>query len=178
MGWLTLAKGVLKGIPWWVWALLAFAIFYRMTVGIHNGWIEDLKETSYKSGWDARDAAAKAAVAKAEGEARRLAVELRSRTDEENRRTAGAADALRVRGPGAARCPRPAATAPSRHEPAGGGAVPPAGGVPDEDWIALPYLYAVNQAELCDFNRTEVLAWRDFYAGLTKAWASESTTTR
>jgi hypothetical protein len=106
-----------------------------------------------------------------------ISKQVRNRYDEQARSIAAGADALRVRGPGAARC------GPLDHSglPAGaGGHASPAGPgddavpqVPDRDraeLIAMPFAGAVGFAEQHDLNRAEDLAWREWYDRQFKAW--------
>jgi hypothetical protein len=99
---------------------------------------------------------------------RKIADEIRKRTDEENRRIAADADGLRLSGPGRARACAPAA--PGGRQPASG--KPDAAGpeMPSDDSAAVPWNWLVQRAETNDLNRAEVLAWRDWYDRLLKQW--------
>jgi hypothetical protein len=105
--------------------------------------------------------------AKARGD--QLAKELRSKTDEANRRIAGDAGTLRVSGPGKARCPAVPA-APGGSEPRSG--KPDAAGpeVPPENLAAVSWPWLVHRAEQADLNRQEVLTWREWYDKMVKDW--------
>jgi hypothetical protein len=99
----------------------------------------------------------------------KLTREIRNRTDEENRRIAGDADAVRLRGPGKAVC-RAAPAAASGHEPVGGNGDASRPQVPSDDRAAVPWEWLTDRAEQSDLNRAEVLAWRDWYRRLVESW--------
>lgn len=105
----------------------------------------------------------------AEARGKQLARQIKDRTDEENRRIAGDADAVRVRGPGKAVC-RPAPAAASGHQEAGrnGDAAGPQ--VPSDNRAAVPWGWLTDRAEQADLNRAEVLAWREWYSRLVDSW--------
>jgi hypothetical protein len=105
--------------------------------------------------------------AKARGE--QLAKELRSKTDEANRRIAADADTLRVSGPGKARCSAVSA-GPGGSEARSG--KPDAAGpeVSPDDRAAVPWPWLVQRAEQADLNRQEVLTWREWYDKMVKDW--------
>lgn len=110
--------------------------------------------------------------AKANALNRSIAEQMRKRNDEQARRIAVAADGLRLRGPGAARCTvvagLPAApggrVTPDRPAYAAGSRVPPG------DRAAVPWSWLVERAEQADLNRAEALAWRDWYARFKAEW--------
>jgi len=98
----------------------------------------------------------------------KIAAEIRRRHDEEARRIAAGADALRVSGPGrAAACP-PAT--PGGHQPPGGAGNAPGPEMPPGDRAAVPWQWLVARAESADLNRSEVLAWREWHARLNAEW--------
>jgi hypothetical protein len=106
----------------------------------------------------------------------RISSALRSQNDEENRRIASDADAVRLRGPGKAACasdPRISAAA-SGSQQARGPARTPLARVPYPEWeqlIGMPFAPTVAYAEQHDLDRAEVLAWRDWYKKQSEAWA-------
>lgn len=95
--------------------------------------------------------------------------DIRKRTDEENRRTHSDGDALRLSGPGKAVCPS-APASPGGHEPQSG--KPDAAGpqVPTGDSAAVPWPWLVQRAEQADLNRSEVIAWREWYERVKAEW--------
>jgi hypothetical protein len=99
----------------------------------------------------------------------KLTQDIRNRTDEENRRIAGDADALRVSGPGKAAC-RPAPAASGEHEPGRGNGNAPGPQVPPDDSAAVSWGWLTDRAEEHDLNRAEVLAWREWYRKLVESW--------
>jgi hypothetical protein len=105
----------------------------------------------------------------AEARGKQLARQIKDRTDEENRRIAGDADAVRLRGPGKAVC-RAAPAAASGHEPVGGNGDASRPQVPSDDRAAVPWGWLTDRAEQSDLNRAEVLAWRDWYRRLVENW--------
>ncbi len=173
MTWILAARAFLKRIPWQWWLAIAIAIALVIGVAKHGSAIEDLKTTSFNAGYAKAVADGKATAERRAAADAAIANQLRSKVNEQNHIIARAADDLRVRGPGKARCANPA-TVPA----AAGGRVAPGGAtdgaaarVPDEDWIALPYGWTVDQAELADLNRAEVLIWREWHRKLTEEWA-------
>jgi hypothetical protein len=112
---------------------------------------------------------------RAEQAATTISKEVRTRYDQEARSIAAGADALRVRGPGAARCgPVDRAGVPAgsggRQSPGRGSDDPLAAMPPGEGLAAVPWAELVDRAERGDLNRSEVLAWRDWYDRQVKAW--------
>lgn len=114
---------------------------------------------------------------KADALGRDVSALVRSINNETNLLIARRADAVRVRGPGAAICPGaagPAAAAGGRDAP-GGGADAGVDRLPYPAWeplIAMPFAELVDRAERCDLNRAEAIAWRDWHKQLTAAWAA------
>jgi hypothetical protein len=105
----------------------------------------------------------------AEAAGKRISEQLRKQTDEENRRIAGDAQSLRVSGPGRAVCrPAPAASGGSQAGRGNGNAAGPP--LPPADSAAVPWPWLVQRAEQADLNRTEVLAWREWYRRLVESW--------
>jgi hypothetical protein len=106
-----------------------------------------------------------------------ISKEVRTNYENQTRSIAAGADALRVRGPGAARCgPVDRAGVPAGaggRQVAGGPGDATVGALPGEarvELIAMPFPGAVGFAEQHDGFRAEVLAWRDWYGRQSKAW--------
>jgi hypothetical protein len=100
----------------------------------------------------------------------RISKQLKDKNNEDNRRIAGDAESLRVRGPGAALC-RPAPAAPSGRiavtakPDAAGPALPPA------DSAAVPWPWLIQRSEEHDQLLAEVEAWRTWHDEVLKVWS-------
>jgi hypothetical protein len=103
-----------------------------------------------------------------------LAQAIREKNDEESRRIAADADALRVSGPGKAVCRSPGlAGGPSGYVEAGGSRAAAVDTLSDSqgiDLIGLPFAGAVAGAEQADLNRAEVIAWREWWTRFDVQW--------
>lgn len=167
--------GILKMIPRWLWILLAVAAAVLFAVHWHSGKIEDLRSTSFQAGYAKAVADGKQRVHVVEHQSETVSSEERKTAHEEIERNGRAADALRVRGPGAAACVNPGLPVGAGGSGAiGGRADDPLAGVPGGErqrLIALPFAETVDRAEIADANRTEVLAWRQWHDRLTEMWA-------
>lgn len=119
---------------------------------------------------------ARALERKANDLGRKISNRIRSKTDEDNRRIAGTADTLRVRGPGQATCPGGARVPAGAGRPQSPGGQPDAAGpqMPADELAAVqaavPWPWLVDRAEQCDLNLTEVTAWRSWYVQQSAAW--------
>ena len=123
---------------------------------------------------------ANAAYARVEDKALKIAAEavavtakIRSKTDEQSRAIVRDAAVIRVSGPGRAACPvaTPARTSgPVEADRPADVAAPV---LPTEDRAAVPWTWLVDQAEQCDLNRAEALAWREQRAEQVKAYEAE-----
>jgi hypothetical protein len=104
----------------------------------------------------------------AEKQTAQISKQLRDRTDEENRRIAGDADTLRLRGPGKAVCPA-FPSGPSNGE---GPTKPDVAGpaLPPDDRAAVPWGWLVQRSEEHDQLLNEVRAWRDWHEQVLKVW--------
>lgn len=111
-------------------------------------------------------------AAKADAMNSKIAAAMREKNREENARIAATADALRLRGPGAARCAAVAGIprAPGRHDPSGWFGDVAGSPMPAEDSAAVPWGWLVGRAEEHDLDRAEVLAWRDWYVRFSAEW--------
>lgn len=103
----------------------------------------------------------------------KLAAQMRSKNDEEAAAIRSDAGAVLVRGPGAARCAPVAGLAGTSGRSVAAGGKPDAAGsqVPPDDRAAVPWPWLVDRAEQADLNRSEAIAWRDWYARFTAEWA-------
>jgi len=108
----------------------------------------------------------------AEKQTAQISKQLRNRTDEENRRTAGDADTLRLRGPGKAVCPTlptaPGNGASSANPDVTGPALPP------NDRAAVPWGWLTDRAQEHDQLLNETTAWRQWYQEVLKVWPKSS----
>jgi hypothetical protein len=169
---------MLKRVPRFVWVALAIAVLLFAGFKLHQREAGEAIAAAEKRGADASDmrwqgqlAAARLEAAQwraqAEDRQRRINQQLKERHDEKVRANAALADALRVRGPGAAaaRC-RPldpaslSAAAGGRRQaaPAADAAGPP---MPAADGLAVvPWEWLVRRAEQFDELLSEAMTWR------------------
>jgi hypothetical protein len=105
----------------------------------------------------------------AEKQTAQISKQLKDRTDEENRRIAGDADTLRLRGPGKAVCP-PVSTAPSEHQQAAPKPDVTGPSLPPDERAAVPWNWLVQRAQEHDELLNEVQAWRDWHDQVLKVW--------
>jgi len=108
----------------------------------------------------------------AEKQTAQISKQLRDRTDEENRRIAGDADTLRLRGPGKAVCPA-LPSSPGGHEQAAPSADAPLAQLPDTrgpQLIALPFDDTIRFGKSYDELLNENKAWRDWHDQVLKVW--------
>lgn len=163
-------------VPVWLrWTLLALLI---AAAGLwwHRHAAHKAIAAAEKRGADAAYAnVAKQAselASKADTLNRSLSAKIRSRTDEETRRIAADADALRLRGPGAARCaavaslPRSA----SGHVEAAANADAAGPALPPDDFAAVPWGWLVNRSEEHDALLAEVKGWRSWHETFKREW--------
>jgi hypothetical protein len=160
MTWLA-ARAFLGRVPKAVWIAIAVALVLWLGVRWYNGQIRDAEKRGADRAYAEVEKKARALEAKANATADKI----RSKTDEQARAIAADADTLRVSGPGKARaCPIPAPA--SRREAADGKPDAPGPEVPSDDRAAVPWQWLVQRAEVCDLNRNEVLAWREWHEKL------------
>jgi len=108
----------------------------------------------------------------AEKQTAQISKQLRDRTDEENRRIAGDANALRLRGPGKAVCPG-VPTAPGGHKQAAPSSDAPVAQLPNTrgaELIALPFDDTIGFGKSYDELLNENKAWRDWHDQVLKVW--------
>lgn len=169
-------KTFLGRIPRTAWIALAVIAILALGTCAHKRAVKKFGNERYAAGVAYEQARlekkAKELKAKADAMTGKITTQLRTKHDEKVVVITRAADDLRVRGPGKASCPgNPGIPASSgRSDAASGRTDAPATGLPEQDRIALPFGYAVNQAEVCDLNRTEVLTWREWHKQQSEAW--------
>lgn len=151
---------------WMLVAALAFAWHW------HHGKVKAADRAGYSRAMGEVEGKAIALKTKIDTLTTKISTELRSRNDEENRRIARDAGALRLRGPGKAACP-----AGARLPSGSGGYISPGGlgdaagsQVPDRDRAAVPWGWLVDRAEEHDADRAEVVTWREWYRKMVAAW--------
>lgn len=176
-------KDVLGNVPPWLWKALAVVAALGALWWWHASTVSDAREEGRLAGrqaeaarWQAAfDTAHKAALdwrTAYMGTAETLNTERKARYAADLRAIAASADALRLRGPGAAAAPRcrpgaGLAAAASAGGPDGPGrpADAPLAPLPDEEPMAiLPWAGVTRFAEQHDALRAEVLTWRAWYA--------------
>lgn len=185
--WATLS-GVAQAIPPKVWLVIAVLAALGGAWWWHTSTVTAAYNKGYATAVVKRDAQWSAAFAKMNAAAEawrdnfdkrgaRLAAEIGARHAQELRANAALADALRLRGPGrAAACFNPGGGAglsasPGGHDAPGGAADAGVAGLPDETPMAiLPWPELIQRSEDADADRSEVIAWRDWFARNKKAW--------
>lgn len=154
-------RAFLGRVPRAVWIALAVTLVLWLGTRWYHGQIKDAERRGADQAYAAIAKKARALEAKANV----IADKIRSKSDETARAIAADADVIRVSGPGKARCS--AVPAPARgHEATSGQSSPAVDQVPDGrgiDLIALPFAPTIGLGEVCDLNRGEVLAWREWY---------------
>lgn len=167
----------IKAVPRSVWIVLAVIAILLLGTCAHKRAVKKFGDERYAAGVRDEDERitkkALAIKAKADAASAKISAAFKEKNNEENRSIARSADNLRLRGAGKSACP-----AYSRVASGPGGPIAPGGakgasatGLPVEDRIAVPFGWAVDQAERCDMNRAEVLAWRSWHEAQSKAWA-------
>ena len=167
----------LKRIPRGVWIALVVVAILALGTCAHKRSVKKFGEERYAAGVKAEgERIAKQAAemkAKADAASSKITTDLKAKHDEKVIVITRDADTLRLRGAGKASCPGnpgvPSGSGGSGQ--ASGRTDAPPTGLPIEDRIALPFAYAVNQAEVCDLNRQEVLTWREWHKQQSEAWA-------
>lgn len=168
----TRLGSALGKVPRWLWIALAI-VFVMLAVAIwHGRKVKAFGEERFKAGYAEAVQDGKQAAAKLETEAARATTTIRRNTDEEVGRIARRSDDLRLRGPGRAVCPAPAAAA-SGPKPPGGAAdagVDRLPGAERPELAAVPYQELVQRSATADANRAEVLAYRQAWQELTRLY--------
>lgn len=165
--------GAFKSVPRFVWYALAAALIFAFAVHWYNGRISAAEKRGEERAYANVAKQARELERKANALSARIATEMRKRNDEENRAIARAADALRLRGPGAARCAGPALlpASPGGHGTAPAGADAAGPGMPPEDRAAVPWGWLVSRSEEHDMLLAEARGWREWHARFTAEWA-------
>lgn len=168
-----------------IWAWLSHRSFWRLVsmalcalLLVQHFQLADARHDrdSYKSQRDYYKGEidkADAAVRRAMTDFKKIAKELKDRTDEENRRIAGDAGSLRVSGPGKAVC-RPAPAPPGGHVQGGSKPNAPGPSLPPDERAAVPWGWLTDRAQEHDQLRAEVQTWREWYDRLVKEWPKNS----
>lgn len=181
------AKDFVKAIPREVWIGLAVVIALVAAVWWHNSHADAQLKLAYEQGFADRDKQldealtamkdeAKAWKEKYETASTALATTERALHDQTLRSNAARADALRVRGPGAAQACRGSSDSSGLPTAAGnGGATDQQSnvegrGVPADQWATVPWSWLVTRAESCDADRDEVQRWRNWYPAQKKLY--------
>lgn len=173
------AAGALKSVPWQVWTIGVLIVAVGLGKCAHDRQIKAFGRAQFTLGVNAEKEAtnkllakahadALAWKAKAEANAAAITQDIRGRHEATLRDTGARADALRLRGPGAARCrsgdhPGVPGAAGGR-EPAGGAANDARPRMPEQDGAGVQWGWLVDRAEQCDANRSEALSWREWHA--------------
>lgn len=181
MGWLVgfVAKSALmsspigaalKLVPGKVWLWLAILVAVAAAFFLHQHIAGTRLQARYDAGYaqgqlDAAKAQ-RAAQATANAAANAINSTIRKNADEEAIHIARDADDVRLRGPGKAVCPRPAASSgpASGHDARSRTGDAAVAAMPDperSDLIAVPFADLIDFAERADRNRSEVNAWRE-----------------
>jgi len=168
----------LKRIPRGVWIALAVAALLGIGVLMHGRAVRKAHDAAYAQGRADEAARIERKALRIAAKATAIAQAVKDRNNETNRRIAGDADDLRVRGPGKAACLNPAAPSAGRHQPPSRPGDDPTGQVPVGNGLAnslpelaaVPWPWLVDRAEQCDLNRAEVLSWRENYQLQLEAW--------
>lgn len=169
----------LKRIPRPVWIAIAVVAVLLLGTCAHKKAVKNHYEEAYNKGVADEGQRIAAKALKIAAEATLISVKLKELNNEENRRIAGAADTLRVSGPGKASCRDPAAPRASRRQPAIGSAdasrpeMPTGNGPALPELAAVPWPWLVNRAEQCDLNRAEAETWRAWHKQLTENWEKQ-----
>jgi hypothetical protein len=168
---------MLKRIPRWAWIALAAVAILLLGSCVHKRKVKAFGEERYAAGVAYEQARiekkAKELKAKVDALSGKITTQLRTKHDEKVVVITRAADDLRMRGPGKASCPGYSGIPSGSGRPDAAGRRPDASpsGLPEQDRIALPFAWAVDNAERCDLNRAEVLTWREWHKQQTEAWA-------
>jgi hypothetical protein len=178
----------LQGVPRRAWEALAVLGYIAALIALHQHYAHAAVKAAYAQG--AADAAkrieAQAITVKLKADAINAKVATLERISNAaaNDRIVRTADALSVRGPGAARCvgvghPGLASPTSRPQAPAGTGS-PAAAAVPTGDRFAnlaaVPWDWLVTTGGSCDLNRAEAASWRSWYEKIAKTWPGGSDT--
>jgi len=168
---LLLAIGaLLKRIPWQLYVAIAIVSAFGLLLIDRNHWkAADARDhataVNYRRQLDAETEKNKAA----EKQTAQISKQLRDRTDEENRRIAGDAGTLRLRGPGKAVCPS-VSTGSREHQQAAPKPDVAGPSLPTDDRAAVPWDWLVQRAQEHDELLNENKAWRDWHDQVLKVW--------
>lgn len=186
---LTAIRAGLGLVPRWIWLLLAAAFVYHFALSWHAAQVKAHDQTvitARDAAWQKRLADERAAAIAWKGRFDAQLAEIsrlqRKVTDEQNRRIAADATALRLRGAGAAAAPancRPGAAAglagvASGHVAQPGAAADAPAAMPAGDgsgqWAIVPWNWLVDVVSERDAFRVEALGWRSYDAMVAGVW--------
>lgn len=174
--------GFLKMIPKQVWIALAVIATLLLAFHVHQVKTRAFAKAQYNAGYQQamKDVEAKAIKIKKAADAlnEKVAQLERSKNDAEATRINHTADALSLRGPGAARCVSVGhpgmASSPSGHGSPSGNPGPAPAPVPQsdgsDDLTAVRWTWLVNTGRQCDLDRAEALSWRSWWQSIAKRW--------
>lgn len=158
----------LKRVPRWVWIALAVLAVILAGAWWHGRQVKAFGNERFAAGYAKRVAEESAEAARRAARDVEITAPIRRKTDETIASNARHADALRVRGPGAAAaCVNPVPAGPGRRDAPVGGADAAADRVPDPQRIIVPFPWLVDSGERCDGALAEASAWREWHAKLT-----------
>lgn len=168
-------RKMLAKVPTWLWIALAVVLLGLVGAWWHGNKVEAFGDERFAEGRASRDAEIEGLRKQINQRNAELAAALRSKHDDQIRRNAADADALRLHGPGRAAC-----SGASYIPAAAGGHVGPGrpadaavGTVPDGErieLIGLPFAPTVSFAEQHDNFRTEAISWREWHKTFTAEW--------
>lgn len=174
----SMAKSAVASIPAKAWPYIIGAIASVALFFVHQHVAHKQLKAAFDAGYAKRvDEDAKAAakvVGRVTAVTQPITQKLRTENDAQARDIHRAADAQRLRGPGAALCRDPTLAAGSGgREPASRPGDAAVARLPYPQWgqlIAMPFDDASRFAEQADLNRAEVLTWRSWYSQQWEAW--------
>lgn len=170
----------LARVPTWAWVVLGIALCGLVVARWHSVQVKAFGSARYDEGYSAaRDDARKIQEALARRHAA-IASKLRSQVNEALAANSRAADAVRLRGPGKAACPRIGGPSPASggSQPAAaetGAAVAELHGGQWEPLVGLRFAPAVAVFEQHDALLVEVASWRNWYQVFSAEWEAAKT---
>ena len=177
MSWLAIrailgrALSALSKLNLWQLLLIASLIFGAIqTVRVKAEQRHSAKVEGQISRMNAALQAEREAVRQKNAQLADISALLRKANDEENRRIAGDAGALRVSGPGKAACRPVAPAAPSGRIAAPAKPDAPGPALPPDDLAGVSWNWLVQRGQEHDQLRAEVQSWHDWYDQLVKNW--------
>lgn len=168
------AKAIASSIPWWVWAAVAGIALLWLGGCVHGHKVKAFEkqviaadDAKWQKKLDQAHADALDWKAKFENAQDVINKDIGARNETDVRTHSTVANDQRLSGSGAARCRQgnnsTVPSAASERQPASGASDSTATDVPAEDRAAVPWGWLVTTAQVCDDNRSEVLAWREWH---------------